>query len=85
MSDNNGEKEKYAEEEIKLRQLRTAVDLTKLIILQGEITYGEALKLVENLRSYAVKLFPEKEETFELVYRGKFNRIIDEKYKFLEE
>ena len=83
MSDNKDENEKLAEEETKIRQLRTAVDLTKLIILEGEITYGEALKLVENLRSYAVKLFPEKEETFELVYRGRFNKVIEEKYKLL--
>ncbi|OGL39574.1 MAG: hypothetical protein A3C43_10750 [Candidatus Schekmanbacteria bacterium RIFCSPHIGHO2_02_FULL_38_11] len=85
MSDNSGKKEEFAEEETKFLQLRTAVNLTKLIILQGEITYGEALKLVENLRSYSMKLFPEKEETFELVYRGRFNRIMDEKYKYLEE
>lgn len=81
MSDNRSEKEKLVEEERKLRQLRTAVDLTKLMILQGEITYGEALRLVENLRSYAGKLFPEKEETFELIYRGRFDKVIEERYK----
>ena len=68
-------------EEIKLRQLRTAVDLTKSIILQGDITYGEALKLVESLKSFTLQLFPDKEGVFELIYRSRLDRVIEEKYE----
>ena len=68
-------------EELKLRQLRTAVDLTKSIILQGDISYGEALKLVENLKAFTLQLFPDKEGVFELIYRSRFNRVIEEKYE----
>lgn len=78
---NMDDKEKIKEEERKMRQLRVAVDLTKNIISQGEITYGEALKLVEALKSFAMNLFPEKEETFELIYRPRFKRVLEERYR----
>jgi len=75
------DKEKLQEEEKKIRQLRAAADLTRSIIFQGDITYGEALNLVENFKSFALKLFPGKDKTFELIYRPRFNRVLEEKYR----
>ena len=75
------DKEKIKEEERKINQLRVAVDFANNIISEGEITYGEALKLVESLKTLAMNLFPEKEETFELIYRPRLNRVLDKRFR----
>ena len=75
------DKEKIKEEERKINQLRVAVDFANNIISEGEITYGEALKLVESLKTLAMNLFPEKDETFELIYRPRFKRVLDERFR----
>ena len=77
------DKEKIKEEERKINQLRVAVDFAKSIISEGEITYGEALKLVESLKSLTMNLFPGKDETFELIYRPRFKRVLDERFRWI--
>ena len=71
--------DKYSEDE-KVRKLRTAVDLARSLLIQSDITYEEALRLVEAVKSFTLNLFPDKEATFELIYRPRFDRIIKEKY-----
>ena len=36
--------------------------------------------MVEKVKQWAVILFPGKEETFDLIYRPRFRRIIEERY-----
>lgn len=66
----------------KIRTLRFMVELTIALIYQGEITREEALERVEGVRHYALKLFPGKENAFELLYAPKFKRVIREVYGF---
>ena len=54
------------------------VDLTANVIMQGRLTRGEAERLVEALRRKALELFPGKEETYELIYRPRFERLVNE-------
>ncbi len=68
-------------EQKKINRLRLLVDLTMSIIMQTDIPLAEAQQMVEGLKRHAVNLFPGKEETFELIYRPRFNRIIMEKYR----
>jgi len=69
-----------AEENKKIRFLRLLVDFSMQFILQGDLPFEEALKVIEGVKGHACRLFPGKEETFELIYRPRFRRILAEKY-----
>jgi len=68
------------EENRKISFLRLLVDFSIQFILQGDLPFEEALKIVEGVKGHACRLFPGKEETFELIYRPRFRRILAEKY-----
>jgi len=70
------------EENRKIRYLRFLVDFSILSIQQDELFLEEALELVEDVKRAACALFPGKEETFELIYRPRFNRMIQERFGF---
>ncbi len=69
------------EEEKKIRRLRFIVDFAIEYIKTQRITHDEALKVVEGVKKHAMKLFPKKEETFDLIYIPRFKRVLNEKYK----
>jgi hypothetical protein len=68
------------EENRKVRFLRFLVDLSILSIQQNDLLFEEALKLVEDAKQAACNLFPGKEEVFELIYRPRFQRVIQERF-----
>jgi hypothetical protein len=72
--------EEVREENRKIRYLRFLVDISVLSIQQGDVTLGEALDVVEDVKRVACTFFPGKEETFELIYRPRFNRVIQERF-----
>jgi hypothetical protein len=74
-----GEKE-VREENRKIRYLRFLVDFSILSIQQDNLFFDEAQGIVENVKRAACSLFPGKEETFELIYRPRFNRVIEERF-----
>jgi hypothetical protein len=69
------------EENHKIRYLRFLVDFSILSIQQDDLVFEEAQELVEDVKRAACGLFPGKEETFELIYRPRFNRVIEERYR----
>jgi hypothetical protein len=69
------------EENRKIRFLRYLVDFSLLSIQQDDLSLEEALKVVEDVKRAACNLFPGKEETFELIYRPRFNRVIQERFE----
>lgn len=69
------------EENRRLRYLRFLVDLALLEIRRGRYTKAQAEKIVENIRSQALQLFPGKELAFELIYRPRFRRVIAETFQ----
>jgi hypothetical protein len=73
--------EEIADEQRRIRRLRLLVDLTMSVIMQSDIPLAEAQQMVEGLKRQAVTLFPGKEDTFELIYRPRFNRVIMDKYR----
>ncbi|MCX5813289.1 MAG: hypothetical protein NT178_12210 [Proteobacteria bacterium] len=73
--------EELLEEEKKLRQLRFIVDFAMEYIKNQNVTHDEALKIVEGVKKYALKLFPDKEEAFEIIYIPRFKRLLNEKFK----
>ncbi len=70
------------EENRKLRYLRFLVDFSILSIQLDDLGLEEAQEMVENVKRAACSLFPGKEATFELIYRPRFNRVIQERFGF---
>jgi hypothetical protein len=73
--------EDILEEEKRLRQLRFVVDFAMEYIKNQKITHDEAIRIVEGVKKYALKLFPDKEEAFDIIYIPRFKRLLNEKYK----
>jgi len=74
------EEREIREENRKIRYLKFLVDFSILSIQQDELLLEEALDLVEDVKRAACGLFPGKEEVFELIYRPRFNRVIEVRY-----
>ena len=67
------------EENRKLRQVRLLVDITSSMLIQADITLPEMLNLVSSTKKRILELFPDKESTFNLIYKPRFDRIIRER------
>jgi hypothetical protein len=67
-----------ADERRRLRQLRMIVDLTCNVLMQGRLPRDEAEDLVAAARRRALQLFPDKEETYELILAPRFARLVRE-------
>ena len=74
------DKEAVLAEELKLRRLRFAMDLTAALLWQAELTLDEARDVVAHAKAKALELFPDKGETFDLIYGSRFRRILVERY-----
>lgn len=74
------DKEALLAEEISLRRLRRSMDITAALLSQADLTLNEAQKLVAGAKRTALELFPDKEETFDLIYGSRFRRILAERY-----
>ena len=78
----------YTEAEIKeenkrIRHLRRLVDFSLALIAQSPMSPDEARRIVQAVRQQAMRLFPGKEATFELLYTPRFRRLIAEKFNLL--
>ncbi|MCS7280511.1 MAG: hypothetical protein NZ583_02625 [Desulfobacterota bacterium] len=69
------------EEERKLKRLRFIVDFALNFIRINDISHDEALRIFEGVKKHALILFPDKEETFDIIYAPRFRRLLNEKYK----
>ncbi len=69
------------EESRRVRRLRIVVQLALDILSQGNLSVEEAAGLVMATRRIALQLFPGKEEAFDLIYRPKFQRLMQELYR----
>ena len=75
------DKEALLAEERKLRRLRRAMDLTAALLWRVNLSLEEAQDVVNHAKQTALQLFPDKEETFDLIYGSRFRRILAEKYQ----
>ncbi len=74
-------KEELLEEEKRLRQLRFVVDFSFDYIKNQKLNHDEAIKILERLKKYALKLFPDKEEAFDIIYMPRFKRLLNSKFQ----
>lgn len=70
--------EQLADEAIRARKVRHLVDLATSLIMQAQMTRRDAEQLVATVRERILNLFPGAEETYELLYARRFQRLIDE-------
>jgi hypothetical protein len=75
------DKGEIEEENRRLRTLRLLVDFALAYLAQTNLPLEEAQAVVEGVKKQALRLFPEKEETFDLIYLPRFRRLLREKYR----
>ncbi|HEX9143358.1 MAG TPA: hypothetical protein VGA09_03735 [Candidatus Binatia bacterium] len=75
------DKQALLDEERKLRRLRRAMDLAAALLWRADLTLEEAQDVVNHAKQTALQLFPDKEQTFDLIYGSRFRRILTEKYQ----
>jgi hypothetical protein len=73
--------DKLLEEEKKLRRLRFIVDFALEYLRSQNISHDEAIAVVEGVKKHALKLFPGKDEAFDIIYIPRFKRLLNEKFK----
>lgn len=78
MEDRCAESILLQEEHRRMRYLRMLVDFTAQLIIQNRMNRPEAERVVELMRQQILRLFPGKTETYDIIYRPRFERIIDE-------
>ena len=72
--------EERREEDERIRQLQGIVDFTCCVLRQQSMSLEEALGLIRGVRKMALRLFPDKEDTFDLIYGSRFRRILMERF-----
>jgi hypothetical protein len=68
-------------EEQEIRQLRIIVDYAESLLRRSELSQNDCLDLVENTRKTVLRLFPGKEDVFNLIYVPRFSRVIGERFR----
>ena len=79
----NADKDALLAEERNLRRLRRAMDVAAILLWRIDLTLDEARDVVEHAKHTALKLFPDKGDTFDLIYGSRFRRILSEKYRLI--
>ena len=69
------------EENRRLRILRLLVDFALAYLAQSKLSLEEAQAVVEGVKKQSLRLFPDKEETFDLIYLPRFQRLFRDKYR----
>jgi hypothetical protein len=73
--------EKAAEENKQVRRLRFMVDFALEYIRTQKLSHDQALLVVEGVKRFALGLFPDKEETFDIIYAPRFKRLLNDKFQ----
>ena len=59
------------------------MDETLKKLESADLPWDEARLLINRAREKALQLFPEKGEVFDLVYKPRLYRVLDEKMRFM--
>ena len=74
------DKGEIEEENRRIRTLRLLVDFALAYLAQTQLPLEEAQAVVQGVKKQAMRLFPDKEDTFDLIYLPRFRRLLREKY-----
>jgi hypothetical protein len=68
------------DEQRRMHRLRVLVDIATVAVRGHPLARAEAEQVVRTLREQVVRLFPDKADTFDLIYGRRFRRLIDERF-----
>jgi hypothetical protein len=71
----------FLKEEQEIRQLRMIVDYAESLLHRSELSQKDCLDIIENTRKTVLRLFPGKEDVFNLIYVPRFSRVISERFR----
>lgn len=66
------------DENRRIRLLRVSADLLVRTLMTTSVTISDADNMIRGLRRFALKLFPDKGEVFDLIYVPRFRRALRE-------
>jgi hypothetical protein len=70
--------EQLADEARRARKVRQLVDIATNLIMQSNMTQRDAESLIRHVRDRILGLFPDSEQTYEIIYAPRFRRLIEE-------
>ncbi|TET40491.1 MAG: hypothetical protein E3J63_03275 [Elusimicrobia bacterium] len=68
------------DENRKIRRLKMMVNLGLAVLRQERLSRKKAEEMVESIRRSALRMFPGKETTWEIVYAPRFRRTIEDRW-----
>ena len=83
----SGEKKRQSDaekdtERRNLRRLQLMMDMVLSVLSQDPgLTRAEALEMATNCKAAALAMFPDKELAFDLIYRPRLERVINERFR----
>jgi hypothetical protein len=70
------------EENRKIRRLQLMMNMVMSVLAQDqEITLEEASEMIANAKTAALAMFPDKELAYDLIYRPRFQRLLNERFR----
>jgi len=77
-----GEHNEHLEEARKIRRLQMMISMVMSVISQDpDLTVEEASEMVANARRAALSMFPDKELAFDILYRPRLQRLMNERFR----
>jgi hypothetical protein len=77
-----GEQNDRMEESRQLRRLQVMIGMVMSVIGQApDLTLEEAAEMAANARRAALSMFPGKELTYDIIYRPRLQRLINERFR----
>ena len=70
------------QERRKIRRLQIMVDMVLSVLSQDpELTLTEAQDMIANCKTAALAMFPDKELAFDLIYKPRLRRVVEERFR----
>ena len=80
--EHNERKDTNNEEARRLRRLQVMMSMVMSVISQDpDMTLEEAAEMAANARRAALSMFPDKELAYDLIYRPRLQRLMNERFR----
>jgi len=80
--DKDWDKDKNKDETRRLRRLQLMMSMVMSVISQDpDLTVEEAADMAANARRAALTMFPDKELAYDLIYRPRLQRLMNERFR----
>jgi hypothetical protein len=77
-----GEHNERAEEARRLRRLQLMMSMVMSVLSQDpDLTLEQAAEMAANARRAALNMFPDKELAYDILYRPRLQRLINERFR----